>query len=69
MKRSGDPELLDLERGLPTTAQDVEALHALRAPQLSRADYEDWLRSLPAPTLEELRRRPISIGEPFSLDP
>jgi hypothetical protein len=69
MKRSGDPELLDLERGLPTTAQDVEVLRALRAPRLSRADYEAWLRSLPGPTMEELRRRSISIGEPFTLEP
>jgi hypothetical protein len=67
MKTSGDVDLLDLDRGLPTTAEDVAALHALRAPSLSRTDYEAWLRSLPAPTYAELRRRPVSIGEPFRL--
>jgi hypothetical protein len=67
---SRDPsELLDLDRGLPTTPQDVEALRRLRQMPLvlTAGEYFRFLAILPQPSPEELRRRPGPRGEPFRL--
>jgi hypothetical protein len=63
---SSDP--LDLERGLPVTAEDVEAQRRLQAPPFeSVAEYLAFLASLPEPTYEELKARRGPRGEPFVL--
>jgi hypothetical protein len=68
MKRSDETvELLDLDRGLPTTAEDIAAQDRLRAPRLTMSEYIDWLRTLPQPDPRSERMRSISIGEPFRL--
>ena len=67
MKTSEDAELLDLERGLPTTPEDVAAQDRLRAPRLTTSQYVAWLQSLPRPDPRSERMRSISIGEPFRL--
>ena len=64
---------LDLERGLPTTAADVEALRRARAPvgppsAADTAEYLRFLASLPPPSPAELRARPgPAPGPPFRL--
>lgn len=67
MSSNHDPEPLDLERGLPTTAEDVAALKRLRYRCVSTEDYLRFLRSLAPPTTEELRRKPGPKGPPFRL--
>ena len=65
---SNDPsELLDLERGLPTTERDVEALRALRYPKMSDAQYVRFLASLPPPDRALLTAKRGPQGEVFSL--
>jgi len=67
MRSSAPFDRLDLERDLPTTADDTEALR--RATRVRPLDLEDYLRflaALPAPTHEELRaRRGPRSGKPF----
>lgn len=58
MKSNARSDRLDLERGLPTTAEDVEALR--RAGAVSPLSFDDYLRFLeqvPPQTSEELRAR------------
>jgi hypothetical protein len=55
----------DLERDLPTTAEDVEALRRLRFPPVE--DYFAALARLPQPSYEELLARKGPRGEPFEL--
>lgn len=65
-KRPSEP--LDLERGLPTTPADVEALR--RARSLTRLSPEAYLRFLaqfPPPDEAALRARRGPRGEPFKL--
>jgi len=65
---SNDPsELLNLERGLPTTGRDVDALRALRYPKMSDAQYVRFLASLPPPDRALLASRRGPQGEVFSL--
>lgn len=64
-------EPLDLERGLPTTPEDVAALRRIRAARrrLSTADYLRALSQLPPLPPEALRRRRRATGtQPFRLD-
>ena len=49
MNSNDRSEPLDLERGLPTTERDVEALRALRYPKMTDAQYVRFLASLPPP--------------------
>jgi hypothetical protein len=61
--------MLDLARGLPTTAQDVAVLRRLKAE--TRPDTAAYLRALarlPQPTTDALRARGGPRGEPFVLD-
>jgi len=62
-------EPLDLERGVPTTPEDVAALRrARRLPTLSTEDYLRFLARLPLPSPEALRSRRGPRGEePFKL--
>ena len=65
---SNDPsELLDLERGLPTTARDVDALRALRYPRMSDAQYVRFLAILAAPDRASLAAKRGPQGETFYL--
>lgn len=66
---SRKPELLDLERDIPTTPEDIRALRENR-PKVS----EDWLNQLTRtsqqiPNLEEVirKRRTFEGCEPFEL--
>jgi hypothetical protein len=65
------PDWLDLERDLPTTAEDVAALRLLRRHAAMDLDsYFRFLRSFPAATVEDLGRRKGPRGnEPFALPP
>ena len=68
MSSSGRSELLDLERDLPTTPEDVAALRRARQPvRLDTAAYLRFLASLPAPPGLDLRARRGPGGEPFDL--
>lgn len=60
------PPALDLERDLPTTRRDVEALRRVR--RLTPGEsYLEFLRRFPAPSYEELRDRRGPVEEPFEL--
>jgi hypothetical protein len=68
VRSSGSADRLDLDRGLPTTADDVSALRQIR--RGARIDLERYLRFLdrlgaPAPAL--LRARRCFRGSPFEL--
>jgi hypothetical protein len=69
MRSSGRCDALNLERGLPTTADDVAALRRVRG--LVRLDLPAYLRflgRLPRSPAEELRSRPgPRAAEPFVL--
>ena len=59
---------LDLERGLPTTEQDVAVLKRLRAgTYVDPRAYLEFLARFPAPSLEQLRSRKGPRGVPFKL--
>lgn len=66
-ERSG---MLDLERDLPTTAEDVAALRRAAAVRMV-TDGEAYLRFLaqfPRPSPEDLRKKPGPAGDrPFDL--
>ena len=61
--------LLELDRDLPTTPEDVAALRRAReaSERLSPSEYSDFLRALGKPSIEELRRRRGPHSEPFEL--
>jgi hypothetical protein len=59
----------DLDRDLPTTAEDVEALYRLsQARPMATDAYLRFLNSFAPPSSEARRRRPGPCGEPFTLD-
>jgi hypothetical protein len=60
-------EPLDLERGLPTTPEDVAALRRASHNAVPDAELVRFLANFPPPTREELRRKPGPHGEPFRL--
>lgn len=63
-----DTELdLDLEFGIETTPEDVEALRKHRPSPMSFEAYFVFLRRFPDVSTEELRRRRGPRGEPFVL--
>jgi hypothetical protein len=70
MRSPHDLELTELERDLPTTAEDVAALRRARA-QARRMDLDAYLAFLEAfddPPVEVLRARGTHEGaEPFEL--
>jgi hypothetical protein len=68
LNSNGSPESLDLDRDLPTTAEDVEALR--RAREMTTMDTEAYLRFLAQfghASPERLRERKGPAGEPFDL--
>ncbi len=69
MRSNARSEPLDLDRGLPTTPEDVAALHRLRRPPaLSTEEFLRFLAQLEPPTWEALRSRKGPQGtEPFRL--
>ena len=68
MSSSDSPEL-DLDRDLPTTAGDVEALYRLREGRpLSTEQYLRFLACLEPESPETSRARPGPRGAPFVLD-
>jgi hypothetical protein len=70
MSGSSRPSDLDLERGLPTTPEDVEALRRARRRRFGTEDYLRALARLPPLSPEALERRRRAGGaEPFRLDP
>ena len=66
---SRDSDLLDLERGIPTTPADVLALRRVKhSRRLSTEDYLRALGCLPELSLEARRsRKRVHGGEPFRL--
>ena len=67
MSSNDRPDLLDLERGLPTTEEDVIALRKLRYPSMTDAEYMRFLTTLHTPDQETLRAKHGPRGEPFKL--
>lgn len=61
--------LLDLERDLPTSAEDVLALRSARlgSRSLPPAARARLLAAAGHPEYEVLRRRKLLVGEPFEL--
>jgi hypothetical protein len=67
MKSNPGVEPLDLDRGLPTSADDVAMQRRLRHPVVDRSQYREFLMALPQPSHDELRRKPGPSGPPFRL--
>jgi len=67
MNSNDRSEPLDLDRGLPTTERDVDALRALRYPKMSDAQYVRFLAVLRAPDRASLAAKRGPRGEAFSL--
>ena len=60
----------DLDRDLPTTPEDVEALRRLAVRGGSTEDYLRFLRALGDASPETLRKRRLPVGDPpFELTP
>lgn len=64
---SAQGDLLDLERDLPTTAEDVAMLRRLRDRRLTPAEYQALLDAFGDAPTEVLRKRRGPRGEPFTL--
>jgi hypothetical protein len=68
MRSERHSEGLDLERDLPTTAEDVEAQRRFRSGPMTMEDYLRFLDTLGTADPESLRRRSGPTGEqPFRL--
>lgn len=60
-------EPLDLERGMPTSQRDVEALRASRYPKMTDAQYLRFLATFAAPDRASLAAKRGPRGAAFSL--
>jgi hypothetical protein len=67
MSSNDRSEPLDLQRGLPTTERDVEALRALRYPRMSDTEYVRFLATFTAYDRASLAAKRGPHGESFSL--
>jgi hypothetical protein len=67
MNSNDRSELIDLERGLPTTERDVQALRALRYPRMTDPQYVRFLATLAAPDRTVLAAKRGPHGVAFSL--
>lgn len=69
MRSNASSDLLDLDRDLPTTAEDVAALRRHRhLPRITLEDYLRFLEAFTPPSLAALRsRKGPSRGQPFQL--
>lgn len=67
MRSKRNPDFLELEKDLPTTGADVEALRRHRPRAMGWEDYLRLLAALP-PSPDTLRARPGPRGDqPFEL--
>ena len=68
MSSSDSGDVLDLDRDLPTTAEDIAALNRLRyGRRLTFDQYLECLAALDAPSPARRRSRRAPGGEPFQL--
>ena len=68
MSSSDSGDALDLDRDLPTTAEDIAVLDRLRyGRRLTFDQYLECLAALDPPLVERLRSRPVTGGAPFDL--
>jgi hypothetical protein len=67
MKSNEHSDRLDLARGLPTTATDVEALRAVRSTRMTDEQYVRFIESLEPPDRATLAAKRGPRGEPFRL--
>ena len=68
MSSSDSGDVLDLDRDLPTTAEDVAVLNRLRyGRRLTFDQYLEYLAALDAPPNACRRSRPAPGGAPFDL--
>ena len=65
--RAGVPIALDLDRDLPTTAEDVERLRRLRDAPVALEQVMAAVRAAGPASLEQLRSRGCTRGLPFTL--
>lgn len=67
MRSNARSRMLDLARGLPTTAEDVQALRRARKSRpLDIEQYLRFLEQLPYPSYDALRRKRGARGDrPF----
>lgn len=64
--RSGAGPMDTLDFRLPEpTLEDIEALRAARRRSVAGADVWRLIEAMDGPTVEDLRRRKITRGEPF----
>jgi hypothetical protein len=66
-KQPPEPDRLDLQRDLPVTPEDVEALRRLRHPRPSPEEFRLFMEWIGHASIEDLRRRKGPRGEPFEL--
>ena len=65
---SDSADLLDLDRDLPTTAEDIAVLDRLRyGRRLTFDQYLAGLAALDTPSAARMRSRPAPGGAPFDL--
>ena len=68
MTSDDSADVLQLDRDLPTTAEDIAALRRLRyGRRLSFEEYLTCLAALPSPPTSALRARPGPDGAPFDV--
>ena len=67
MTSKAPSDRLDLARGSPTTAADVEALRALRDRPMTDEEYVRFIESLEPPDRATLAAKRGPRGEPFRL--
>ena len=68
MSSSDSGDVLDFDRDLPTTAEDVAVLNRLRyGRRLTFDQYLECLAALDAPSAARSRSRPAAGGAPFDL--
>lgn len=68
MISSDSADVLDLDRDLPTTADDVAVLDRLRhGRRLTFDQYLECLAALDTPAMTRRRSRPMPGGAPFDL--
>ena len=65
MSSSGSGDVLDLDRDLPTTAEDIAVLNRLRYGR--RLTFDQYLECLAALRPARGRSRPVVGGAPFDL--
>lgn len=68
MSSSDSGDVLDLDRDLPTTAEDIAVLNRLRyGRRLTFDQYLECLAALDAPSPARWRSRAVVGGAPFDL--